>query len=463
MLEHRLLSCSNDIEVLPAAPCRRRHSGGERRQFPIPKIVVICRDVVVPGRAGLWHWDLVLKQQQTMRQASPKPNERLKFMRSFDNSDMKISIDRRSFLGITGAAAAATLAGVLSTPAVAEPSAQVHVGGRRKLGSLEVSAIGLGVQNMSRKYETTVPYRPERIDIIRAAYDHGVTFFDTAEAYGPLECERILGEGIEPFRNKVVITSKFGWNIDPETGQFRMGLNSKPDHIKKAVEGMLKRLRTDRIDLLYQHRVDPEVPIEDVAGAVKDVMAEGKVLHWGLCEMGPNTLRRAHAALPVTAVQNEYSMLWRGPEEVVIPICQELGIGFVPWSPLGVQFLTGAIDENTRFAQGDIRGAERRFSPDNLKHNLELVKLVKLWAERKQAAPVQIALAWLLAQKPWIVPIPGTTQMAHMIENVGGSSVTFSQDELKDLNASVSSIQIQGKRLPDGVLALSGVEAPPKS
>ena len=417
----------------------------------------------MPGRAGLWHWDLVLKQQQTMRQASPKPNERLKFMRSFDNSDMKISIDRRSFLGITGAAAAATLAGVLSTPAVAEPSAQVHVGGRRKLGALEVSAIGLGVQNMSRKYETTVPYRPEMIDIIRAAYDHGVTFFDTAEAYGPLECERILGEGIEPFRNKVVITSKFGWNIDPETGQFRMGLNSKPDHIKKAVEGMLKRLRTDRIDLLYQHRVDPEVPIEDVAGAVKDVMAEGKVLHWGLCEMGPNTLRRAHAALPVTAVQNEYSMLWRGPEEVVIPICQELGIGFVPWSPLGVQFLTGAIDENTRFAQGDIRGAERRFSPDNLKHNLELVKLVKLWAERKQAAPVQIALAWLLAQKPWIVPIPGTTQMAHMIENVGGSSVTFSQDELKDLNASVSSIQIQGKRLPDGVLALSGVEAPPKS
>ena len=424
---------------------------------------MICRDVVVPGRAGLWHWDLVLKQQQTTRQASPKPNERLKFMRSFDNSDMKISIDRRSFLGITGAAAAATLAGVLSTPAVAEPSAQVHVGGRRKLGALEVSAIGLGVQNMSRKYETTVPYRPERIDIIRAAYDHGVTFFDTAEAYGPLECERILGEGIEPFRNKVVITSKFGWNIDPETGQFRMGLNSKPDHIKKAVEGMLKRLRTDRIDLLYQHRVDPEVPIEDVAGAVKDVMAEGKVLHWGLCEMGPNTLRRAHAALPVTAVQNEYSMLWRGPEEVVIPICQELGIGFVPWSPLGVQFLTGAIDENTRFAQGDIRGAEPRFSPDNLKHNLELVKLVKLWAERKQAAPVQIALAWLLAQKPWIVPIPGTTQMAHMIENVGGSSVTFSQDELKDLNASVSSIQIQGKRLPDGVLALSGVEAPPKS
>ncbi|MBB5058069.1 aryl-alcohol dehydrogenase-like predicted oxidoreductase [Granulicella aggregans] len=226
---------------------------------------------------------------------------------------------------------------------------------------------------------------------------------------------------------------------------------------------MLERLRTDRIELLYQHRVDPQVPIEDVAVAVKDLMSQGKVLHWGLCEMGLNPLRRAHAALPVTAVQSEYSMLWGGPEEVVIATCQELGIGFVPWSPLGVEFLTGAIDENTRFAAGDIRGAEPRFAPDNLKHNLELVKLVKTWAERKQAAPVQIALAWLLAQKPWIVPIPGTTQMAHMMENLGGSSIKFGPDELKELNASVSSIEVQGKRLPDGVLALSGVEAPPKS
>ena len=259
-----------------------------------------------------------------------------------------------------------------------------------------------------------------------------------------------------------MITSKFGWNIDPETGQRQMGLNSKPDHIKKAVEGMLKRLRTDRIDLLYQHRVDPQVPIEDVAGAVKDLMAQGKVLHWGLSEMGPNTLRRAHAALPLTAVQNEYSMLWRGPEEAILPLCQELGIGFVPWSPLGVQFLTGAIDENTRFAPGDIRGMEERFSPENVKHNIELVKLAKQWADRKNAAPGQIALAWLMAQKPWIVPIPGTTQMAHMIQNVGASSVAFSPDELKELNASVSSIQIQGKRLPDMILAFSGVEAPAK-
>ena len=388
-------------------------------------------------------------------------------MRDSHDNGTKGSINRRAFLGVsglgvTGAVAVATIASGLSTPAAADRTTQTHVSGRRKLGSLEVSSVGLGVQNMSRSYETLVPYRPEMINIIRAAYDRGVTFFDTAEAYGPLECERILGESIEPFRNKVVITSKFGWNIDPETGQRQMGLNSKPDHIKKAVEGMLKRLRTDRIDLLYQHRVDRQVPIEDVAGAVKDLMSQGKVLHWGLSEMGPNTLRRAHAALPLTAVQNEYSMLWRGPEEAILPLCQELGIGFVPWSPLGVQFLTGAIDENTRFAPGDIRGMEERFSPENVKHNIELVKLAKQWADRKNAAPGQIALAWLMAQKPWIVPIPGTTQMAHMIQNVGASSVAFSPDELKELNASVSSIQIQGKRLPDMILAFSGVEAPAK-
>jgi aryl-alcohol dehydrogenase-like predicted oxidoreductase len=334
--------------------------------------------------------------------------------------------------------------------------------GRRRLGKLEVSAIGMGVQNMSRKYETTVPHRPEMINIIRAAFDRSVTFFDTAEAYGPFECERILGESIAPFRNKVVITSKFGWNIDLETGERRPGLNSKPDHIKRAVEGSLKRLRTDHIDLLYQHRVDPEVPIEDVAGAVKDLMDQGKVLHWGLSEMGLKTLRRAHAALPVTAVQNEYSMLWRGPEKEVIPTCEELGIGFVPWSPLGVQFLTGWIDANTRFAPGDIRGVESRFSPENLPHNLALVDLVKSWAKRKQATPAQISLAWLLAQKRWIVPIPGTTQMAHMVENSGAAGVQFTPAELADLNSAVRAIEIRGQRLPDAVLVFSGVEAPPK-
>jgi aryl-alcohol dehydrogenase-like predicted oxidoreductase len=315
---------------------------------------------------------------------------------------------------------------------------------------------------MSRKYETTVPFRPEMIGLIRAAYDHGVTFFDTAEAYGPFECERILGEGIAPFRDKVVITSKFGWNIDLETGERRPGRNSKPDHIKRAVEGSLKRLRTDRIDLLYQHRVDPEVPIEDVAGAVKELMKQGRVLHWGLSEMGLKTLRRAHAALPVTAVQNEYSMLWRGPEKEVIPLCEELGIGFVPWSPLGVQFLTGWIDANTRFAPGDIRAVESRFSPENLPHNLLLVALVKRWAERKQTTPAGIALAWLMAQKPWIVPIPGTTQMAHMLENSGADKVRFTSAELTELNTGVRAIEVRGERLPEQVLVFSGVEAPAK-
>jgi aryl-alcohol dehydrogenase-like predicted oxidoreductase len=375
-------------------------------------------------------------------------------------------IDRRGFLGLglgvtAAAATGALLPGAASVGAQA-PRANPSPLGRRRLGSLEVSALGLGVQNMSRKYETTVPYRPEMLNNIRTAFDRGVTFFDAAEAYGPFEVERILGEGVAPFRDKVVITSKFGWNIDLKTGERLPGLNSKPEHIKLAVEGMLKRLRTDRIDLLYQHRVDPQVPIEDVAGAVKDLMAQGKVLHWGLSEMGLKTLRRAHAALPVTAVQNEYSMLWRGPEKEVIPTCEELGIGFVPWSPLGVQFLTGWIDANTRFAPGDIRGVESRFSPENLPHNLALVDVVKRWAERKNATPAQIALAWLMAQKPWIVPIPGTTQMAHMVENNGAAAVRFTPSELAELNASVSAIQIQGQRLPDQVLAFSGVEAPPK-
>ncbi|CAN7657149.1 aldo/keto reductase [Massilia sp. LjRoot122] len=323
--------------------------------------------------------------------------------------------------------------------------------------------MGLGVQNMSRTYQTTIPSRPEMHNIIRTAFDRGVTFYDAAEAYGPHEVERILGEGIAPFRNKVVIASKFGWNIDLETGKRLPGLNSRPAHIKQAVEGMLKRLRTDRIDLLYQHRVDPQVPIEDVAGAVQDLMKQGKVLHWGLSEMGLKTLRRAHAALPVSAVQNEYSMLWRGPEESVIPTCQELGIGFVPWSPLGVQFLTGAIDANTRFADGDIRKVESRFAPENLTHNLALVELLKTWAARKQATPAQISLAWLMAQKPWIVPIPGTTQMAHMIENIGASTVRFTPAELSELNRAVSAIQVRGARLPDAVLAFSGVEASAKT
>nr|WP_216356337.1 aldo/keto reductase [Janthinobacterium sp. GW458P] len=333
------------------------------------------------------------------------------------------------------------------------------VEGRRKLGQLEVSGIGLGVQNMSRTYQAIIPGRPEMHRIIRTAYEQGVTLFDAAEAYGPHEVERILGEGVAPFRNDVVIATKFGWNIDQQTGERRPGTNSRPDHIKLVVDGMLKRLRTDRIDLLYQHRVDPQVPIEDVAGAVQDLMRDGKVLHWGLSEMGVNTLRRAHAALPVSAVQSEYSMLWRGPETGVLALCEELGIGFVPWSPLGVGFLAGAIDARTRFAEGDIRQVESRFAPENLPHNLALVALVKTWAARKQATPAQIALAWLLAQRPWIVPIPGTTQMAHLEDNLGAAGVRLTSAELAELNQAVAAIEVQGARLPDAVQAYSGVEA----
>lgn len=378
----------------------------------------------------------------------------------------RTGIGRRNLLLSAGTMAALPLLGseVSAKPRRAGPKGQSKAAslGHRMLGKLQVSSIGLGVQNNFRKYTTETPYRPEQVALIRTAFDHGVTFFDTAEAYGPHECERILGEAVQPFRDKIVIASKFGWNIDVETGQRRPGLNSRPEHIKLVVDNMLRRLRTDHIDLLYQHRVDPAVPIEDVAGAVKDLIQQGKVRHWGLCEMGVGTLRRAHAELPVAAVQSEYSMLWRGPEGNALAVCEELGIGFVPWSPLGVQFLTGWIDANTRFAPGDIRGIEGRFAPENLPHNLRLVTLVKEWASRKQAAPGQIAMAWLMAQKPWIVPIPGTTNPAHLVQNIGAAAVTFTAEELAELNTAVRAIEVAGKRLPDAVLAFSDVEAPPK-
>lgn len=382
------------------------------------------------------------------------------------------ALARRELLtaGVAGAAAVmlssvgATAQTPVASPATA-PSRSVQPGSlpRRKLGSLEVSAIGLGVQNMHRKYTTEVPYRPEMIRIIRAAFDRGVTFFDCAEAYGPFENERILGEAIQPFRDRVRITSKFGWNINSDTGERGPGLNSRPAHIKQAVDGMLKRLRTDRIDLLYQHRVDPQVPIEDVAGAVKELMDQGKVLHWGLSEPGLNTVRRAHAALPLTAIQNEYSMATRGPERQVIPLCEELGIGFVAWWPLDCQLLTGWIDAETRFAPGDIRANTPRFSPENLAHNMPLIDLIATWATRKEAAPAQIALAWLLARKPSIVPIPGTTVMAHMIENIGAADIQFTPAEINELNAALGATEVRGQRLPDAVLAFSGAEAPPKN
>jgi aryl-alcohol dehydrogenase-like predicted oxidoreductase len=386
------------------------------------------------------------------------------------NDQESVGIKRRGFIATTIFAGAG-----LATLAASQNEASAQTGtqnntnsaanlsiGRRRLGKLEVSAVGVGVQNMHRRYETTVPYRPEMISILREAFDRGITFFDCAEAYGPFENERILGEAIEPFRNKVRITSKFGWNIDQQTGKRLPGLNSKPDHIKLVVEGSLKRLRTDRIDLLYQHRVDPEVSIEDVAGAIKDLMDQGKVLHWGLSEPGIQTIRRAHAALPLTAIQNEYSMATRDPEKEVIPLCEELGIGFVPWWPLDCQLLTGWVDANTRFAPGDLRAATPRFSPENLAHNMQLVDLVNAWAVRKRSTPAQIAVAWLMAQKPWIVPIPGTTVMQHMVENSGAAGVSFTPAEISELNSAVRAIEVKGQRLPDAVLVFSGVEAPMK-
>ena len=380
-------------------------------------------------------------------------------------------MNRRSILKTAGIALAGSVLApfdslaqsALSKPILEKDTPPNTLLGKRKLGaSLEVSSIGLGVQNMSRTYQTTIPSRTEMHHIIRTAFDKGVTLFDAAEAYGPFEVERILGEAITPFRDKIVIETKFGWNIDQETGNRLPGLNSRPEHIKIVVEGMLKRLRTDRIDLLYQHRVDPQVPIEDVVGAIQDLIKEGKVLHYGLSEPGIQTVRRAHKIHPVAAIQNEYSLLWRGPEKQIIPLCEELGIGFVPWSPLGVGLLTGAIDANTRFAQGDFRGFETRFSPENLKHNMAVVELLKKWSVQKQATPAQISLAWLLAQKPWIVPIPGTTQMAHLIENIGAQDVKFTATEFKEFNNQLNAIQIQGERLPAFVQAFSDVEAPLK-
>ena len=348
----------------------------------------------------------------------------------------------------------------LAAQSAANVAAPAKVVGRRRLGTLEVSAIGLGVQNMMRTFQTTVPSRPEMHNIIRTAFDRGVTFFDTAEVYGPHESERILGEAAAAFRDRIVIATKFGFNVDLRTGVHGPGLISRPAHIRAAVEGSLRRLRTDRIDLLYQHRVDPEVPIEDVAGAIKDLRRAGKVLHWGLSEMGPNTLRRAHAELPVSAVQNEYSMLWRGPEGGLLALCEELGVGFVPFSPLGYGFLTGAVDMGTTFAPGDFRSLTSRMEPENRRHNLALVELARSWGARKQAAPGQIALAWLMAQKPWIVPIPGTTQMPHMLENLGATAVRFSPAELAELNHAVAAIEVRGARMPPMVQAWSGVEAP---
>ncbi|MEM1075733.1 MAG: aldo/keto reductase [Pseudomonadota bacterium] len=369
---------------------------------------------------------------------------------------------RRSIL--TAGAAALALSGLASTRTVAQTSASGTVPqGRRMLGALEVSAMGLGVQNHSRTFHTTIPNRSEMHNIIQRAVDEGITFIDTAEVYGPHESERILGEASLDIRNRIQIATKFGFNVDLETGQWAPGLISDPSHIKRAVEGSLRRLRTDRIDLLYQHRVDPTVPIEDVAGAVRDLMDEGKVLHWGLSEMGPDTLRRAHEELPVAAVQNEYSMLWRGPETGLLALCNELGIGFVPFSPLGYGFLTGAIDMGTSFAPSDFRASTTRMDSENRQKNMALVDLVTEWGARKNAAPGQIALAWLMSQGTSIVPIPGTTQMPHLLENIGATGVSFTPSEQAELNNQVSAVEVQGARMPAMVAEWSNVEAPTRS
>ena len=326
----------------------------------------------------------------------------------------------------------------------------------RKLGKsgLEVSAMGFGCMGLSHAYGPPVD-KGTGVALIRTAVERGVNFFDTAEVYGPFTNEELVGEALAPLRDGVAIATKFGFDVDPSTGE-RRGLNSRPEHIRAVAEASLRRLRTDRIDLFYQHRVDPNVPIEDVAGAVKDLIREGKVKHFGLSEAGAVTIRRAHAVQPVAALQSEYSLLWRGPEEEILPACEELGIGFVPWSPLGAGFLTGAMDANTRFDSADFRANVPRFAPEALKANLALVDLVREWAKRKNATPAQIALAWLLAKKPWIVPIPGTTKLKRLDEDLGALSVPFTSEDLGEIDEAASKIEVHGARLPPAMLALSG-------
>ncbi len=328
---------------------------------------------------------------------------------------------------------------------------------KRKLGNgaLEVSAIGLGCMGLTDAYGQR-PAKEEMTPIVRAAVERGVTFFDTAEAYGPFKNEELVGEALAPVRGDVVIATKFGWNIDPVTGERLGGLNSRPDHIKVATEGMLKRLKTDFIDLLYQHRVDPEVPMEDVAGAVKELIQQGKVKHFGLSEAGAQSIRRAHAVQPVAALQSEYSLWTREPEAEILPTLEELGIGLVPYSPLGKGFLTGRIDERTKFDSSDLRGRIPRFEPEALKSNLALVDLLRRIAQRKGATPGQVALAWLLAQKPWIVPIPGTTRLACLEENIGAASVELAPDDLREIEEAAAKITVQGARYPEELMRLSG-------
>ena len=327
---------------------------------------------------------------------------------------------------------------------------------KRKLGksNLEVSALGLGCMGMSFSYGPPKD-KKEMTELLHAAVERGITFFDTAEAYGPFTNEGLVGEALAPFRDQVVIATKFGFKFDPNTGK-QAGLDSRPAHIKQVAEASLKRLKTDVIDLFYQHRVDPNVPIEDVAGAVKELIQKGKVKHFGLSEAGVQTIRRAHKVQPVTALQSEYSLWWREPEAELLPTLEELGIGFVPFSPLGRGFLTGKISEDTKFDKGDFRNIVPRFTAENRKANQALVDLIGRFAQKKKATPAQIALAWLLAQKPWIVPIPGTTKLERLEENIGAANVELSRDDLRELESAASKIAVQGARYPEELQKMVG-------
>jgi len=330
---------------------------------------------------------------------------------------------------------------------------------KRKLGkdNLEVSVLGLGCMGMSFSYGE-VKDKQEMISLLRTAVDRGITFFDTAEVYGPFTNEELVGEALSPFRERVVIATKFGFDLSGSDNRpGAAGVNSRPEHIKQAVEGSLKRLKVDVIDLLYQHRVDPNVPIEDVAGAVKDLIQQGKVKHFGLSEAGVQTIRRAHAVQPVTALQSEYSLWWSKPEAEVLPTLEELGIGLVPYSPLGKGFLTGKMDENTKFGSSDFRSKLPRFAPEALKANQAVVDLLGRIAKRKGATPAQIALAWLLAQKPWIVPIPGTTKLSRLDENIGSVAIKLTSDDLREIDTAASKITVEGDRYPEHLQRMTGL------
>jgi aryl-alcohol dehydrogenase-like predicted oxidoreductase len=329
---------------------------------------------------------------------------------------------------------------------------------KRKLGksNLEVSAIGLGCMGMSFSYGPPKD-KQEMISLLRTAVERGVTFFDTAEVYGPFTNEELVGEALAPVRDQVVIATKFGFNLNPDGSPGWQRVNSKPERIKQAVEGSLKRLKIETIDLLYQHRVDPDVPIEDVAGTVKELIQAGKVKHFGLSEAGVQTIRRAHAVQPVTALQNEYSLWTRTPEKEVIPALEELGIGLVPYSPLGKGFLTGAMNENTKFENNDFRSTLPRFTPDALKANQALIDLLDSIAKRKNATSAQIALAWVLAQKPWFVPIPGTTKLNRLDENLGAAAVEFTADDLREIDSAASNIKVEGARYPEKLERMTGL------